>query len=216
MRPELGTHALLRIAAPEVLQCDTPPPEWVVQELRRAPWVVVRRASVREGLIPVGVRGAPRCMRFAAWLAPGEVRQALSPLELAARRGWRAHPRAALVPALAALGKVKECMQRVGLASCWGPTGSVGFELASGCATATPHSDLDLMVQADAPLAGEAAAAVLAEFISLPVTVDVLLETPYGAVALAEYVSAPRPILLRTAAGGRLTSDPWAPGAAAA
>jgi phosphoribosyl-dephospho-CoA transferase len=216
MRPEPGTHALLRIAAPDVLQSDTPPPEWVVQELRRAPWVVVRRASVREGLIPVGVRGAARCMRFAAWLPPGEVRQALNPLELAARRGWRAHPRAALAPALAALGKVEECMQRVGLASCWGPTGSVGFELASGCATATPHSDLDLMVQADAPLAGEAAAAVLAEFISLPVTVDVLLETPYGAVALAEYVSAPRPILLRTATGGRLTSDPWAPGAAAA
>ena len=73
MRSELGTHALLRVAAPDVLQCDTPPPEWVVQELRRAPWVVVRRASVREGLIPVGVRGAARCMRFAAWLPPGEV-----------------------------------------------------------------------------------------------------------------------------------------------
>ena len=107
-------------------------------------------------------------------------------------------------------------MRRIGLGSCWGPTGSVGFELASGCATATPHSDLDLMVQADAPLAVEAAAAVLAELISLPVTVDVLLESPYGAVALAEYVSAPRPILLRTAAGGRLTSDPWASAAAAA
>jgi phosphoribosyl-dephospho-CoA transferase len=50
----------------------------------------------------------------------------------------------------------------------------------------------------------------------LPVTVDVLLETPHGAVALAEYVSAPRPILLRSATGARLTSDPWAPEAAAA
>ena len=216
MRPELGTHALLRIAAPEVLQCDTHLPEWVVQELRRAPWVVVRRARVREGLIPVGVRGAARSMRFAAWLPPGEVREALNPLELAARRGWRAHPRAAEVPALAALGKVEECMQRVGLGASWGPTGSVGFELASGCRTATPHSDLDLMVQADGPLASEAAAAVLTEFLSLPATVDVLVETPYGAVALAEYVSARRPILLRTATGARLATDPWAPGAAAA
>jgi phosphoribosyl-dephospho-CoA transferase len=216
MRPELGTHALLRIAAPGVLQCDTHLPEWVVHELRRAPWVVVRRASVREGLIPVGVRGAARAMRFAAWLPPGDVREALNPLELAARRGWRAHPRAAQVPALAALGQVEECMQRLGLACSWGPTGSVGFELASGCPTATPHSDLDLMVQADAPLASETAAAVLNEFISLPATVDVLLETPYGAVALAEYVSASRPILLRTTTGGRLATDPWAPEAAAA
>src|SRR6202030_3244747 len=165
---------LLRIAAAGVLQCDTHLPQWVVQELRRAPWVVVRRASGREGLIPVGVRGAARSMRFAAWLPPGEVRQALNPRELAARRGWRAHPRAAQVPALAALARVEDCMQRVGLASCWGPTGSVGFELASGCATATPGSDLDLMVQADAPLAGEAAAALLTELISLPVAVDVL------------------------------------------
>jgi phosphoribosyl-dephospho-CoA transferase len=216
MRPEPGTHALLRIAAAEVLQCDTHLPQWVAQELRRAPWVVVRRASVREGLIPIGVRGAARSMRFAAWLPPGEVREALSPRELAARRGWRAHPRAAQVPALAALGRVEECLQRAGLASFWGPTGSVGFELASGCATATPHSDLDLMLHADAPLASEAAAAVLSEFLSLPARVDVLLETPYGAVALAEYVSAPRPILLRTATGVRLSSDPWAPAAAAA
>src|SRR4029077_10897386 len=98
MRPEPGTHALLRIAAAEVLQCDTHLPEWVVQALRRAPWVVVRRASVREGLIPIGVRGAARSMRFAAWLPPGEVREAVNPRELAARRGWRAHPRAARVP----------------------------------------------------------------------------------------------------------------------
>jgi len=216
MRPEPGTHALLRITAPGVLQCDTHLPEWAAHDLRRAPWVVVRRASVRDGLIPVGVRGAARAMRFAAWLAPGDVREALNPLELAARRLWRAHPRAAQVPALAALGKVEECMQRLGLGCSWGPTGSVGFELASGCPTATPLSDLDLMVQADAPLAGEAAAAVLNEFMSLPATVDVLLETPYGAVSLAEYVSAPRPILLRTATGVRLATDPWAPEAAAA
>ncbi len=216
MRPEPGTHALLRIAAAEVLQCDTHLPEWVVQALRRAPWVVVRRAGVREGLIPIGVRGAARSMRFAAWLPPGEVREAVNPRELAARRGWRAHPRAARVPALAALGRVEECLQRAGLGSCWGPTGSVGFELASGCPTATPHSDLDLMLHADAPLPSEAAAAVLTEFISLPARVDVLLETPYGAVALAEYLSAPRPILLRTATGVRPSTDPWAPGAAAA
>ena len=216
MRPEPAAHTLLRIAAPEVLQCDADLPQWVVQELRRAPWVVVRRASARDGLIPVGVRGAARGMRFAAWLAPGEVRQAVHPLELAARRAWRAHPRAARVPALAALGKVEQCLRRMGFGSSWGPTGSVGFELASGCATATPHSDLDLMVQADAPPAGAAAAAALTELVSLPVTVDVLLETPYGAVALAEYVSAPRPILLRTTTGGRLATDPWAPEAAAA
>jgi phosphoribosyl-dephospho-CoA transferase len=215
MHPELATHALLRIATADVLQCDGPAPQWLVPELRRAPWVVVRRAPVREGLIPVGVRGAARRMRFAAWLAPADVREAVNPFELAARRGWGAHPRAAQVPALAALGRVEECLQRAGLASCWGPTGSVGFELASGCPTATPHSDLDLMLQAEQPLPS-AAAAVLGEFISLPARVDVLLETPYGAVALAEYVSARRPILLRTATGARQATDPWAPEANAA
>jgi len=216
MRPELRTHTLLRIAAAEVLQYDTPPPDWVSRALRLAPWVVVRRGTPRDGMIPVGVRGAVRSERYAAWLRSWDVLEAVEPLELAARRAWHAERRCAEVPALAALGPVAEIMRLVNLGSCWGPTGSVGFELASGRATATPASDLDLMVRADQPLERAAAVALLAGFASLPVRVDARLETPRGAVALAEYVSAPQRIVLRTANGVGWVADPWAAGAAGA
>jgi len=216
MPPELRTHTLLRIAAAEVLRYDTPPPDWVSRALGLAPWVVVRRGAPRDGMIPVGARGAVRSERCAAWLRSCDVLEALDPLELAARRAWSAERRCAAVPALAALAPVDEIMRLASFGSCWGPTGSVGFELASGRATATPASDLDLMVRADHPLERAAALALLGEFASLPVRVDALLETPRGAVALAEYASAPQRIVLRTASGAGWVADPWAPGAAGA
>lgn len=213
MAPELRTHTLLRIAAAEVLRFDTPPPDSVSDALRLAPWVVVRRGTPRDGMIPVGARGALRSERCAAWLRSGDVLEALDPLELA-HRAWRAQPRCAAVPALAALAPVQEIMRLASLGSRWGPTGSVGFELASGRATATPESDLDLMVRADQPLERAAAVALHAELAALPVRVDALLETPRGAVALAEYVSTPRRTLLRTVSGAGWVADPWAAGVA--
>jgi phosphoribosyl-dephospho-CoA transferase len=215
MHPELRTHTLLRIADLKALRCDTPAPPWVTRELHRAPWLVVRRAAVWRGLVPVGVRGALRSERFAAWLRPADVAASLDPLDLAARRGWLHAPRGATVPALAALGKVEESMRGLGLASSWGPTGSVGFELASGRATAGLHSDLDLIVRAERPLTGAVAAALREALLLLPTKADVLLETPAGAVAFTEYMSKPRPILLRTVSGVRLVMDPWAQAAAA-
>lgn len=216
MPPELRTHTLLRIAAAEVLQHDKPPPDWLSRALRLAPWVVVRRAAPRDGMIPVGARGAVRSERCAAWLRACDVLEALDPLELAARRAWRVERRCAEVPALAALAAVEQIMRLASLASCWGPIGSVGFELASGRATATPASDLDLMVRVDQPLERRVASALLAELAVLPVKVDALLEAPRGAVVLVEYVSVPRRILLRTASGAALVADPWVAGAAGA
>jgi len=106
-------------------------------------------------------------------------------------------------------------MARASLAARWGPAGSVAFELASGCPTATPVSDVDLVLELDAPLDVEAAAALYGELLQLPARADLLLETPRGALALAEYARGRAPLLVRTAEGPRLLHDPWA-GAVAA
>lgn len=211
MRPELATHALLRIARPGALLGVGVFPAWAEAALARAPWVVVRRARSCDGLIPVGVRGATRAERLAAWLPPQAVLECLTPPQLAGRARWQS---AAQVPALAALAAVAALMHRQLLD--WGPCGSVGFELASGVATATADSDLDLMVGARTPLTRAAAAELHAALALLPVRADVLLEGPQGAVALGEYAAARRPLLLRTADGPRLVDDPWGGAAAAA
>ena len=209
MHPEPSTHALLRIADPRALNGTIP--AWAEAALARAPWVVVRRAGSRDGLLPVGVRGATRAERLPAWLDPRAVLESLTPPQLAARAGWRS---AAHVPALAALEAVAVVMRAHQLL--WGPCGSVGFELGSGVATATGDSDLDLMIDAPVPLPRALAGELHACLALLPVRCDVLLEGPQGAVALEEYAAGRTPCVLRTIEGRRLAHDPWNGAAAAA
>jgi len=210
-----AVHALLRIEGPGVLAAMEPHAEWLAEALRRAPWVVVRRVPHEEQLIPVGVRGAHRAERCAAWLPAPAVREVRTPLELAAARAWRGRALRACVPALAALESVATAMRSLGLESAWGPTGSVGFELASGAPTATAASDLDLVLQAPLPVPRELAGALYERLAHLPVRADLLLETPAGALALAEYVAGRAPFGLRTLAGPSLVHDPWRTAAAA-
>jgi phosphoribosyl-dephospho-CoA transferase len=211
---EWAPHTLLRIAGPGALSVAPERrdrrevlPEWVCGSLQRAPWMVVRRAQVRDGLIPVGVRGESRQERFAAWISIRDVLECVTPHALASRHAGTHSPRHAGIPALAALDSVSTIMRAHGFHGVWGPTGSVGFELASGCPTATLESDLDLAVQLDS-LPDLATARLLHRDLSqLPVRTDALLETPQGGASLAEYVRMPQCFVLRTAAGPRLVTE---------
>jgi phosphoribosyl-dephospho-CoA transferase len=207
MPPELTTHTLLRIAGPESLQTSRAPEAWVIDALRAAPWVVVRRAEVRRQAIPVGVRGAARAQRFAAWIDAGAVLEAATPERLAHARGWVRSARRGAIPALDALDAVEAIMRKCGLASDWGPVGGVGFELASGHPTATAVSDLDLAVRADRSMTVRAARTLVAALDALPVRTDILLETPRGGVVLAEYARSCGSVVLRTPQGPRLIDD---------
>jgi phosphoribosyl-dephospho-CoA transferase len=219
------THDLIRLREPPALPADAPP--WVEPALARAPWVVVRRGRVRDGLVPVGVRGSTRAQRYAALVAVTAVAERLSPEELTAfvaasfqlagrypRQVGNLPPQRlkGAVPALAALARVAPILARRGLR--WGPGGSVAFEIAAGVPTATPSSDLDLVLRQDGRLTPKEAAdlrAALAEA-AAPVRIDVILETPRGGVALADLAAMPRHVLVRTPDGPCLSADPWAEG----
>jgi phosphoribosyl-dephospho-CoA transferase len=181
-------------------------PAWVPASLARAPWVVVRRARTPAGLIPVGVRGRARGERFAALLATDAVAARVTPENLAAARSWRRMPSARWVGSLRVLDAVDELFASLGLA--WGPTGSVGFELATGVAAADTTSDLDVVVRAPEPWPLECAREIADYLNRLPVRVDAQLDAPAGAVTLAEYARGGR-VLLRTPDGPRLVHDPW-------
>jgi phosphoribosyl-dephospho-CoA transferase len=94
----------------------------------------------------------------------------------------------------------------------WGPTGSIGFELATGVAVAGPASDLDVVVRAPEPWFLAQARELVADLARLPVRVDTQLDTPTGAVVLGEYARGGR-VLLRTPDGPKLVNDPWRHGA---
>lgn len=203
MRP----HDLLRLAKGAELRYEGLVPGWVPATLARASWVVVRRARTPTELIPVGVRGSTRAERLAAFLAPSAVATRVTPEGLTAVRAWRQTP--ATHPAytlLCVLNTVDELFTSQGLV--WGPTGSVGFELATGIATVGPTSDLDMVVRAPEPWPPERARGLADALARLPVHVDVQLDTPAGALALAEYARGGR-VLLRTPDGPKLVRDPW-------
>ena len=207
------THDLIRLREPIALTVDASVPAWVEPALLRTPWVVVRRGHVRDGMIPVGVRGLARQQRFAAVLAVAEIADRLSPEELTESRYVIARRRKDEAPALAALARVAPILASRGHR--WGPGGSVGFEIATGVATATSSSDLDLILRQDHRLGLDEAIdlrAVLAEA-AAPARVDVLLETPRGGVSLADLAAMPARVLVRTPDGPRLSADPWMAGA---
>jgi phosphoribosyl-dephospho-CoA transferase len=88
----------------------------------------------------------------------------------------------------------------------WGPTGSVGFELATGMPTATPDSDLDVVVRAPALTSTELRWLIVLHrhLVGLEARVDCQVDTRAGAIALAELVSDTDDVLVKTSAGPRL------------
>ena len=197
---------MLRLAGGAMLRYEGVVPAWVPASLVRAPWVVVRRALTQDGLIPVGIRGRTRGERFAALLAVDAVTERVSPEYLAAARCWRHVPRARRVGSLRVLDAVDELCTSLGLA--WGPTGSVGFELATGVPSTGVASDLDVVIRAPQPWSLEYAREMADCLNRLPARVDAQLDVPAGAVALDEYARG-GPVLLRAPDGRGLTRDPW-------
>lgn len=176
-------------------------PQWAREVLLGGQPVVVRRAMARVGWVAVGVRGQGRAQRLAAMMRLAHIQRQQGPEAL----HWQAQSR---WPALQALVSLAPVLNASGLA--WGPTGSVGYQLASGIEVVHAESDLDLLLRAPQPLSRAQARGLLATLDCAPCRVDVQLETPAGAVALREWAGLARRVLLKAAHGPRLVSDPWA------
>jgi phosphoribosyl-dephospho-CoA transferase len=196
-------HDLIRFDA-DVL--DVAVPAWVTRDHGDV-WAVVRRqAASRPEAVSAGVRGRRRAERKAIEVDRGAVRAVVTPESLAIADA-SALGHAGIAAALAAIATSAAFRDRA-----WGPAGSTGFQLATGLMTVHAESDLDVVVRADAPIPRTEARAMLQALADLPCRVDCLLETPAGGIALAEWATdfESRSVLLRTAEGPRLTTDPWA------
>ena len=212
-------------------------PDWVTLALARTPVVVVRRAGAPKGLVGVGVRGAQRNQRYGALISIAEIERCVSPEMLCPGaphgaaaascyalppREWDCDPglsptRAGL-PVFVALQGLEPVLRRFRLI--WGPTGSAGFELATGVPTVQPSSDLDLLIRLPEWIGrdtGQSLLGVLSTHAAhAGVRIDAQLETPGGAVSLAEYAGSTRRVLLRSSGEPVMVDDPWAWGAASA
>jgi len=201
-------HDLLRIGGSADLRFEETPPAWVYASLERACWVVTRRSSPLRAMIPVGVRGNSRGQRFAAYLAVEAIVERVIPEQLSRRDSWGRSSRREEIPPLEQLDSVFRIMSDFGLQ--WGPTGSVGFELATRLPAATKDSDLDILIRAPDELERDLCRRVRTRLSAqVSVRTEVLIETGMGAIALDEYVKGDLPILLRSLNRPKLVYDPW-------
>ncbi|WP_460133300.1 malonate decarboxylase holo-ACP synthase [Pseudomonas sp. S1_E04] len=193
----VNAHDLLWGMTPAHLPADAP--AWAVDALGAGHPVVVRRAIAEPGQVAVGVRGRLREQRFAARMPVAAVRRRVVPEALRGVMSTRD------LPALQALEQLRPVLAN----TCWGVSGSAGFELATGIEALHAGSDLDLILRAPEPLERNRARALLATLDKAVCAVDLQLQTPFGAVALREWAGPSRRVLLKTASGAHLVLDPW-------
>jgi phosphoribosyl-dephospho-CoA transferase len=197
-------HDLIRLDLASFRNLDAP--AWVNQKLRGCPWAVVRRVPAPTGMIPLGVRGDTRSQRWGGYAHQSAVEQIVEPAEVL--QIARSSTLVSRTPPIQLLEEVIERWQ--GLTLPWGPTGSVGFELASGYRVTTALSDLDIAIRAPERVSVELARSLWECVIGLQPRVDVRIETSECGFALEEYVCRPTTrILLHYPDGARVGDDPW-------
>lgn len=177
--------------------------DWVAAQWRPGLPVVVRRDVNDRGEIPVGVRGMKREQRAAGWVKPGAVRRTVTPEMLADRQRLLHSPFVSQPPVQGAI-----TLTTFAWPWQWGITGSTGYALATEIPVLHADSDLDLLIRAPAPLTDDELRQWQAQVEKLPCRADTQVETPFGAFALNEWLREGR-VLLKTAAGPRLTASPW-------
>lgn len=182
-------------------------PEWVRPSLELVPFAVVRRAKSNGPQIPIGVRGSDRNERWACLIKRGAIVKIVTPETLSDTINTIAPSRIAEIPALSALATLSARLANTPWK--WGPTGSVGFELASGSRTAKPTSDLDLILRCKHRVEKIELRSFNECLKDLCVRCDTVIETPNGGVALVEYLNETEVYALRTINGPLLTHDPW-------
>ncbi|WP_019938572.1 malonate decarboxylase holo-ACP synthase [Bordetella sp. FB-8] len=202
----LRAHDLLYAAGMPRTLNDAPLPDWALQACHKeAPMVVRRAPRGADGAIAVGLRGQVRHERLAAFLARNAITRVATPEMLAARAS--ALPHDAPFAALRTLRALAPGLDALGWA--WGPTGGVGFLLASGLPVLCTDSDLDLVVRmAHAPCAAQREQLVrMLE--QTECRIDLQIDTGRGGFALRDWLAWPHRTLLKTDSGPRLVADPW-------
>jgi phosphoribosyl-dephospho-CoA transferase len=198
-------HDLLLLRSPKIDAACTAEPSWVSLALNRTPWVVVRRTPAEHGKLAVGVRGIVREERWAAFIDLSQITLTRKPMHL---RSSHVRDDRKTLPAIKALMFAEAILDHTSFE--WGPTGSVGFELATGALTTTEDSDLDVVLFASHRIDTAVARYLLLSLTGSAAKIDLRVETPFCGFSLEEYARPDcKKVLVRTPTTQRLVEDPW-------
>ncbi|WP_032881622.1 malonate decarboxylase holo-ACP synthase [Acinetobacter sp. WC-323] len=199
MKLKLEAHDLLWGMSADALAEDAP--LWVKAVLQRGDPVVVRRAITAADQVAVGIRGQFRHQRYAAVMPRSTITRQLKPEALTQ---VAIHQFKHLAERLQSISSIMK-----NFSGCWGYTGSFGFELATGIATVTAQSDIDLLIRTEQPFAKQQAIELLENFQQAGLNVDIQLQLPQGGLALKEWASNSGKVLLKRPDGAVLVGNPW-------
>jgi len=198
-------HDLLLVNSTTIEEACIAEPTWVRPALAKYLWVVARRAISPKDRIAVGVRGQERQQRWGGFMRKDQIVKMIAPWYL---RSGRANTVRLSLPAMQSLRFLE--IELASLSNDWGPGGSVGYELASRAPVVTQESDLDLVISAPDRFDRDFAQHLWKKITLAPAKVDVRVETPWCGFSLEDYARGnSEKLLVRTAMGPVLTTDPW-------
>ena len=170
-------------------------PDWVRARPACRHHAVVRRMKTNAQTVAIGLRGKGRSERIAGFINKADIEEIISPESLV---GGPAHDRNSRFHDI--LTEIDAIVSPFGYK--WGPTGSVGFELATGITVTTHASDLDMTVYVPANPDYEALIQLDQQLQRYPLRMDVQIEFgQMGAALLPDIVKFKSGFLLRTSSG---------------
>ncbi|QCR31169.1 malonate decarboxylase holo-ACP synthase [Lysinibacillus sp. SGAir0095] len=195
---ELNVHDIVQFATINDIENSVNPPKWVKDAAASQKFGVVRRMPIMNSMIPIGLRGETREERYGAFIHQRNILQVISPVSLV--DSIENFKEQLYYPSL---NKVKEEFEKYNLR--WGPTGSVGFEIATSIQVTTPTSDIDICLYLD-QLDSELLVKVGNFLEGLDCRIDVQVEIPsIGAFLLNDYLKYEKTgFIIRTKFGPHL------------
>ncbi len=184
-------------------------PFWAIKNLKKNPYVVVRRGIQKNDQIPIGIRDYKRSYRYGGKLDLKGSKKSfkiITPYQLVQEKAWNSlSKKRRSLPALLAIPKIASILKNYQ----WGIGGSCEFEITSGQIMVKPKSDLDILIK-DNFFTHEQAQKLLKEINQFGVHVDVQIVSNENGFSLEEYVQQrDLNILVKTAYGPILSKNPF-------
>lgn len=139
---EIKVHDIVQFESIHHIETSIELPEWVKETPASQNFGVVRRMPITNKTVPIGLRGDTREKRYGALIHESNIVQVICPKSLVNRLDKFNHQLY-----FSALTKIKEEFEKYKLS--WGPTGSVGFEIATSIPVTTDTSDIDICLYLD-------------------------------------------------------------------
>lgn len=198
-------HDLLYVKLEDLIHL-TDIPDWF-DEKNDWDWVVVRRASLSDETIPVGIRGNERNKRHGCFVKESAINQVVTPTQLISDEFLEgiSTNRQQSFKIFQSFNLLKELLKDY----VWGIGGSLAYELVSKELTVKESSDLDVLVYAKSELDKQQIDYLYDVCQQLDTRVDIQIMTPFGGCSLLELHKGGKKVLLKTLNGPMLVENPW-------